>query len=102
MLYPSYLRGLAYLQTGDHAAAATEFQRILAHPGLVGRVVIGALARLRLARAQRAMGENSAARDSYEAFLAVWQNADNNVPIYQEAQAEYDALRRVDADGSRP
>jgi serine/threonine protein kinase/tetratricopeptide (TPR) repeat protein len=94
-LYPSYLRGLAFLQTGDNAAAATEFQKILAHPGLVGRLVIGALARLQLARAQRAMGQASAARDSYEAFLALWQNADTDVPLYREAKAEYNALRRI-------
>jgi serine/threonine protein kinase/tetratricopeptide (TPR) repeat protein len=101
-LYPSYLRGLAYLQTGDNATAATEFQKILAHPGLVGREVIGALARLQLARAQRAMGQDSAARASYEAFLALWQNADHDIPLYREAKAEYNALRRGTADGSRP
>ena len=100
-LYPSYLRGLAYLQTGDNAAAATEFQKILAHPGLVGRQVIGVLAKLELARAQRAMGEGSAARDSYEAFLALWQDADNDIPLYREAKAEYSALRRGAVDGSR-
>ena len=100
-LYPSYLRGLAYLQTGDNAAAATEFQKILAHPGLVGRSVIGPLASLQLARAHRAMGQDSAARDSYEAFLALWQNADSDVPLYREAKAEYNALRRGTADGSR-
>jgi serine/threonine protein kinase/tetratricopeptide (TPR) repeat protein len=99
-LYPSYLRGLAYLQTGDNAAAATEFQKILAHPGRVAREVIGALARLQLARAQRAMGQDSAARDSYEAFLALWQNADNDVPLYRAAKAEYNALRRGTAEGS--
>ena len=101
-LYPSYLRGLAYLEMGDDAAAATEFQKILAHPGLVGRAVIGALARLQLARAQRSMGQDSAARDSYEAFLALWQDADHDIPLYREAKAEYNALRRASMDGRRP
>jgi eukaryotic-like serine/threonine-protein kinase len=102
-LYPSYLRGLAYLQTGDNAAAATEFQKILAHPGLVRRQVIGALSGLQLARAQRAMGDGSAARNSYEAFLALWQNADSDVPLYREAKAEYEALRRgASGNRSRP
>jgi serine/threonine protein kinase/tetratricopeptide (TPR) repeat protein len=101
VLYPSYLRGLAYLQTGDNAAAATEFQKILAHPGLVGRDLTGALARLQFARAQRAMGQDSAARNSYEAFLTLWQHADNDIPLYREAKAEYNALRRGTADGSR-
>jgi eukaryotic-like serine/threonine-protein kinase len=100
--YPSDLRGLAYLQMGDNAAAVTEFQKILAHLGPVGREVIGALAWLQLARAQRAMGQGSTARDSYEAFLAIWQNADNDVPLYREAKAEYSALRGGTADGRRP
>jgi len=101
-LYPSYLRGLAYLQTGDNAAAATEFQKILAHPGLVRRQVIGALSRLQLARAQRAMGDGSAARNSYETFLALWENADSDVPLYREAKAEYEAQRRGASDRRRP
>ena len=101
-LYPSYLRGLAYLQTGDNAAAATEFQRILAHPGLVRRQVIGAVARLQLARAQRATGDGSAARKSYESFLALWQNADSDVPLFREAKAEYEALRRGASERKRP
>jgi len=101
-LYPPYLRGLAYLQAGDNAAAATEFQTILDHPGLVRRQVIGALAGLQLARAQRAMGQRSAAGNSYKAFLNLWRNADDDVPIYRDAKAEDDALRRGTSTGSRP
>ena len=101
-LYPPYLRGLAYLQAGDNAAAATEFQTILDHPGLVRRQVIGALAGLQLARAQRAMGQDSAAVNSYKAFLALWRNADNDVPIYRDAKAEYEALRHGTSARSRP
>jgi len=48
------------------------------------------------------MRQDSAARDSYEAFLALWQDADHDVPLYREAKAEYHALRRGTADGSRP
>jgi len=47
------------------------------------------------------MSQDSAARDSYEAFLALWQNADTDIPLYREAKAEYSALRRGTADGSR-
>src|SRR5262249_6587642 len=39
-LYPAYIRGLAYLQLGDGHKAAAEFQKLLDHPGLVGRDVI--------------------------------------------------------------
>jgi len=89
------------LDDDQSASAAAEFREILAHPGLVGRDVISALARLQFARAQRAMGQDSAARDSYKAFLTLWQNADNDIPIYREAKTEYSALRRGTVDGSR-
>jgi len=34
-LYPAYVRGQAYLLSGDGKAAATEFQKLIGHPGLV-------------------------------------------------------------------
>jgi eukaryotic-like serine/threonine-protein kinase len=55
--------------------------------------VIGPLARLQLARAQSAMGDLSAAIDSYEAFLDLWRDADADIPVYVAAQAEYEKLR---------
>jgi hypothetical protein len=92
-LYPSYLRGLAYLQMGGHAASTKEFQKVLTHPGFVGPILVGSLARLQYARAQRAMGQNTAALDSYEVFLALWQDADTDIPIYRDVRAEYETLR---------
>jgi len=38
-VYPAYLRGLAYLQMGKGALAAPEFQKVIDHPGVVGRFV---------------------------------------------------------------
>jgi eukaryotic-like serine/threonine-protein kinase len=92
-LYPAYLRGLAYLQSGDASAAAAQFQKVLGRPGLVGRGVIGPLSRLQLARAQSAMGDTGAAIGSYETFFNLWQNADADIPAYIAAKAEYDRLR---------
>jgi hypothetical protein len=60
---------------------------------MVGRWVYGRLSRLQLARAQRGAGDFAAALASYEAFLHLWRNADADVPIYRDAQAEYNALR---------
>ena len=34
-LYPAYVRGLAYLQAGCGREAATEFQKVLDHRGIV-------------------------------------------------------------------
>jgi eukaryotic-like serine/threonine-protein kinase len=54
--------------------------------------VIGALAPLQMARAQKMMGDEPSARKWYEDFLALWKDADPGVPIYQQAKAEYAKL----------
>ncbi len=38
------------------------------------------------------MGNQAAARKSYEGFLALWKDADSDIPIYQQAKAEYAKL----------
>jgi eukaryotic-like serine/threonine-protein kinase len=50
-LYPTYLRGEAYLAAGQGNAAAAEFQKILDHSGIVWNCWTGALAHLGVARA---------------------------------------------------
>ena len=55
--------------------------------------VTGALAHLQLARAQAMMGDKAAARKSYQDFLSLWKDADPDIPIYQQAKAEYARLR---------
>jgi eukaryotic-like serine/threonine-protein kinase len=91
-LYSSYLRGLAQLRLGNGPAAAAEFRKILAHPALVFLWAISPMARVQLARAQHLMGDDAAARASYEDFLGLWKDADDNLPIYREARAEYARL----------
>jgi tetratricopeptide (TPR) repeat protein len=94
-LYPAYIRGLAHLQMGEGRMAAAEFQKLLDHPGIVGRSVTGALSHLQLARAQNMMGDQAAARKSYEDFLTLWKDADPDIPIYQQAKAEYARLAKT-------
>jgi serine/threonine protein kinase len=91
-LYPAYIRGQAYLQMGEGREAAAEFQKLLDHPGIVQDEVTGALSHLQLARAQKMMGDEAAARKSYEDFLSLWKDADSNIPIYRRAKAEYALL----------
>jgi serine/threonine protein kinase/Flp pilus assembly protein TadD len=91
-LYPSYIRGLAYLQFGEWSLAKIEFQRLLDHPGIVGLSVIGALSHLQLARARKLSGDAAAAGKEYEDFLSLWRTADPDIPIYQQAKAEYAQL----------
>jgi serine/threonine protein kinase/DNA-binding winged helix-turn-helix (wHTH) protein/tetratricopeptide (TPR) repeat protein len=88
-LTPAYLRGLAYLQARDGEQAQREFEKILEHPGIVENNVTGALAHLQLGRAQAMMGDKTAARKSYLDFLALWKDADPDIPIYKQAEAEY-------------
>jgi hypothetical protein len=92
-IYPAYIRGLAYLGLGDGKAAATQFQKQIDHPGFGIRHVIGPLAWLQLARAQRMMGDEADARTSYQTFLGLWKDADADLPLRQNAQAELAALQ---------
>ena len=93
-LYPAYIRGLTYLQLGEGRLAAAEFQKLADHRGLVAIDLIGALAHLQMARAQKMMGDEASARKWYEDFLALWKDADPDVPIYQQAKAEYARLEK--------
>jgi Tfp pilus assembly protein PilF len=95
VLYPAYIRGLAYLQMHEGRLAAAEFKKLLAHPGLVGTSVTGALSHLQLARADRMMGDEAGARNAYEDFLTLWNTADSDIPIYLQAKAEYVELGRT-------
>ena len=92
-LYPAYVRGEAYLQAGQGQQAAVEFQKMLDHPGIVENFVTGALAHLQLGRAQAMMGDQTAARKSYEDFLTLWKDADPDIPILKQAKAEYARLQ---------
>jgi len=73
--------------------AATEFQKLVDYRGLVGTDVIGALAHLQIARAQKIMGDEAASK-LYEDFLNLWKDADPDIPIYQQAKAEYAKLQK--------
>jgi DNA-binding winged helix-turn-helix (wHTH) protein/Tfp pilus assembly protein PilF len=91
-LYLPYLRGLAYLRAGDGKAAQGEFQKILDHRGLAASRPHTALSMLGLARADALAGNLSASRTAYQDFLALWKNADPDLPVLQQARAEYARL----------
>jgi predicted Zn-dependent protease len=92
-LFSVYLRGEAYLKTGQGIDAAAEFQKMLDHPGIVDNFILGALAHLGLARAYAVAKDNARARNAYLEFFALWKDADPDIPILQEAKAEYGKLR---------
>ena len=90
-LYPVYLRGEAYVAA--HQGGAADFQKILNHPGVVVNEPIGALAHLGLGRAYALSGDATRARSAYQDFLALWKDADPDIPILKEAKAEYAKLQ---------
>ena len=92
-LHSAYVRGEALVAAHRYAEALAEFQKILDHRGLVGLDPIGALAHWQLGRAFALSGDNGKARASYETFLAMWKDADPDVPILKRAKAEYARLR---------
>ncbi len=91
-LLPAYLRGEAYLMLHDGNRAAAEFQKFLDHRGLVRNSPWGPLARLGLARAYAMQGDATKARTTYQDFLALWKDADPDIPILKQAKAEYARL----------
>ena len=75
------------------AEAAVEFQKILDHRGIVVSDPIGALAHLQLGRAFALSGDKTKAKTAYEDFLTLWKDADRDVPVLKQAQAEYAKMR---------
>jgi eukaryotic-like serine/threonine-protein kinase len=92
-MYPVYVRGEAYLAAKRGAEGAAEFQKILSHRGVVLNEPIAATARLGLARAYAMQGDSEKARAAYEDFLALWEDADTDIPILIKAKAEYVMLK---------
>jgi eukaryotic-like serine/threonine-protein kinase len=92
-LYPVFLRGEAYLAAHQGSEAAAEFQKILDHRGIVLNEPIGALAHLQLGRAYAVSGDTAKARVAYKNFLALWKDADPDIPILRQAKAEYAKLQ---------
>jgi tetratricopeptide (TPR) repeat protein len=92
-LYSAYVRGQAYLEVERSRDATAEFQKILDHRGMVFADPIGVLAHLQLGRALARSRETRAATSAYRTFLAIWKDADPDIPIFQQASAEYAQLQ---------
>jgi tetratricopeptide (TPR) repeat protein len=93
IMMPIYVRGLAYAKAGQPEEAAAEFGKMLAHRGLGENQPIQGLALLQLGRAKAAAGDKPYARRSYQDLLALWRQADPNLSLLHQAQAEYDKLK---------
>jgi len=93
VMVPVYIRGMAYLKAGQGSEAAAQFKTMLGHRGLGSYATAMALSQLQLARAQAMSGDKPAARRSYQDFLSLWKQADADLPLLKEAQAEYQKLK---------
>jgi tetratricopeptide (TPR) repeat protein len=101
-LYPTYIRGEAYLAAGQGKAADAEFQKILDHSGIVWNCWTGSLARLGVGRANVIVAKSSQGADAdlartcalnaYKEFFTLWKDADPDIPILKQAKAEYAKL----------
>jgi serine/threonine protein kinase/tetratricopeptide (TPR) repeat protein len=91
-LLPIYIRGLAYLQARRGAEAASEFQKMIDHRGINPTGVEHSLAKLGLGRAYGIAGDTLKAKAAYQDFLALWKDADPDIPVLKEAKAEYAKL----------
>jgi hypothetical protein len=54
---------------------------------------IGVLAHLQLGRAHNMSGDKAKALAAYKDFLALWKDADPDIPILKQAKAEYAKLQ---------
>jgi tetratricopeptide (TPR) repeat protein len=91
-LRPAFIRGFIYLRAKDGAHAAEEFQRILDHPTIVPSSPLHVLAHAEQGRAYVLAGNPEKARRAYQDFLALWKDADPDVPLLLEVKAEYARL----------
>ena len=86
-------RAEALLLAGNPAEAVKEMEYPLSQRNLSGYAADYRWTQLVGARAYSASGDKARARQIYQDLLAAWKNADANIPIVQQAKAEYAKLQ---------
>ena len=71
----------------------TQFQKILSNPGIDPVSILYPLAHLGLARAYALEGNKAGSKSEYENFLALWKDADSDLPVLQQARREFARLQ---------
>ena len=92
-LYPVLFRGHAYLAARKGPEAAREYQKLLDHRGTMMGDPVAVLAHLGLARSYALSGDAGKARDQYNQFLALWKDADPDLPVLHAAKTELAKLQ---------
>ena len=86
------IRGRACLAARDGKCAELAFRKRVEHPGIDPLNIEHVLAHLKIGRALVLQGDRAGARKAYEEFFALWKNADPDIPVLQQAKAEYGKL----------
>ena len=86
-------RGQAYLAAKRPADAAQEFQKVLARRDYPRFSDAFPRAQLGVARAYAQQGDTAKAKLAYQDVLATWKDADADLPLVQQARAEYAKLQ---------
>lgn len=85
-----YQRGQAFLAAGKASEAEAEFRKLIDNPGIDDPLTpLHALAHLNLARALASDANKAGSKSEYEIFLALWKDADPDLPLLQQARREY-------------
>jgi eukaryotic-like serine/threonine-protein kinase len=88
-----YIRGNAFLRAGQGAEAVQAFQRLLDIKNFIGVDPLIPLAHLGVARGYAMAGDKAHSRVAYQDFLGTWKDADPDIPILKDAQAEYSRVQ---------
>ena len=88
-----YARGMAYLAMKQGAQADQEFKRLMDARSFYCDPLVS-LAKLGLARAYAMQGDKVNSRLAYQDFLALWKDADPDVPLLRQAKAEYASVQQ--------
>jgi tetratricopeptide (TPR) repeat protein len=96
-----YLRGLAYLRLNKGIEAVAEFRKIVEHKDANWASTwrhpawgqFYSPSHLGMARGFALAGEQAKAKRAFEEFIELWREADPDIPIFQQAKAEYAKLK---------
>ena len=93
-LHSAYVRGEAFVgRTPVSRKRSPNFRRFSIIVGSWALDPIGALAHLQLGRAFALSGDLAKSKTAYQDFLTLWKDADPDIPILKQAQAEYAKLQ---------
>ena len=90
---PTFYRGLAYLNMKSGKEAAAEFKKIIDRKTINALSPIHPISQLELSRSLALAGDTAGARTAYQDFFAQWKDADPDLPLLNQAKAEYAKLK---------